>query len=33
MDVESTLLNGILDEKVYIEQSEGFVDPNKRDIL
>ena len=33
MDVKSTFLNGILDEEVYIEQLEGFVDPNKRDMV
>ena len=33
MDVKSTFLNEILDEEVYIEQPEGFVDPNKRDMV
>ena len=33
MDVKSTSLNGILDEEVYIEQPQGFVDPSKRDIV
>ena len=33
MDVKSTFLNGILDEEVYIEQPEGFVDPRKRDMV
>ena len=33
MDVKSTFLNGIVDEEVYIEQLEGFVDPNKRDMI
>ena len=31
MDVESTFLNGILEEEVYIEQPEGFVDEKKKD--
>ena len=29
MDVKSTFLNGILEEEVYIEKLEGFVDDNK----
>ena len=33
MDTKSTFLNGFLDEEVYIEQPEGFVDPNKRDMV
>ena len=33
MGVKSTFLNGILNEEVYIEQLEGFVDPNKRDMV
>ena len=33
MDVKSTYLNGILDEEVYIEQPEGFVDPDKKDMV
>ena len=33
MDVKSTFLNGILDEKAYIEQPEGFVDPRKKDMV
>ena len=32
MDVKSTFLNGILNEEVYIEQLEGFIDLNKRDL-
>ena len=30
MDIKSIFLNGILDEEVYIEQLEGFVDLEKR---
>ena len=33
MDVKSTFLNVILDEEVYIEKPEGFVDPNKKDMV
>ena len=33
MNVKSTFLNGIIDEEVYIEQLEGFVDPSKRDMV
>ena len=31
MDVKSTFLNGILEEEIYIEQPEGFVDKNNKD--
>ena len=31
MDVKSTFLNGILEEEVYIEQLEGFVDENNKE--
>ena len=33
MDVKSAFLNGIIDEEVYIEQLEGFFDPNKKDMV
>ena len=33
MDGKSAFLNGILEEEVYIEQHEGFVDPNKRNMV
>ena len=33
MDVKSTFLNGILEEEVYIEQLEGFVDDNNKDMV
>ena len=33
MDVKSAFLNGILDEEVYIEQHEGFIDPDKKDMV
>ena len=32
VDVKSTFLNGILEEEVYIEQLEGFVDDNNKDM-
>ena len=31
MNVKSTFLNGILEEKFYIEKLEGFVDKNNKD--
>ena len=33
MDVKFAFFNGILDEVVYIENIEGFVDPNKKDMV
>ena len=33
MDVTSAFLNGILDEEVCIEHPEGFVYPNKNDMV
>lgn len=33
MDVKSAFLNGILEEKVYIEQLEMFVDPDKKNMV
>ena len=33
MDVKSTFLNGILEEEVYIEQLEGFVDEKNKDMV
>ena len=33
MDVKSTFLNDILDEEVYIEKPEGFIDPDRKDMV
>ena len=33
MDVKSTILNGILEEEVYIEQPEGFFDANNKNMV
>ena len=33
MDVKFVFLNGIIEEEVCIEQLEGFVDPNKKNMV
>ena len=33
MDVKSAFLNDILEEQVYVEQIEGFVDDNNKDMV
>ena len=33
MDIKSTFLNGILEEEVDIEQPEGFVDVNNKNMV
>ena len=33
MDVKSAFFNGILEEEVYIEQLEGFVDTNNNKMV
>ena len=33
MDVKSSFLNGILQEEIYIDHLEGFIDPNKIDMV
>ena len=33
MDVKSAFLNGFIEEKVYVEQPSGFVDPTYPDFV
>ena len=33
MDVKSTFFNSILEEEVYIEQPEGFIDVNNKNMV
>ena len=33
MNVKSTFLNGILEEELYIEQLDGFVDVNNKNMV
>ena len=33
MDMKYAFQNGILEEEVYIERIEGFVDPSKKDMV
>ena len=33
MDVKSAFVNGILEEEIFIDQTKGFIDPNKRDMV
>ena len=33
IDVKSTFLNGILEEEIYIEQPEGFVDKKNKNMV
>ena len=33
MDLKSSFLNGILEEEVYIEQPDGFVDEKNKDMV
>ena len=33
MDIKSTFLNGVLEEEVYIEKPDGFVDLEKSDMV
>ena len=33
MDIKSAFLNGTLEEEVYIEQLEGFIHDNNKDMV
>ena len=33
MDLKSAFLNGFIEEKVYVEQPPGFIDPTRPDFV